>query len=365
MSDFRVSVEYVSIHPHNNSDNLEIAQIGDYQSVVLKGKYKTGDLVAYIPEDSVLPDNLIEEMGLTGKLAGSRKNRIRAVKLRGILSQGICYPAREGWNLGDDVSEELNIKKYEPPILQQFRGLAINAKGKTVHYDIENIKKYPDVFQEGEEVCFTEKVHGTLMCFGMIQTEDMQEPEFILHSKGLGKQGIAFKLTEDNSKNLYYRTVQKYDLFEAARNIKTAIGTDSVYILGEVLGCQDLKYGFNSSNDDEIGFRVFDIFYRDSLEGEGYLDCFGLSAVCLAVKLMLVPVLYIGPFSKEKVKEYTTGIESVSGTNSHMREGIVIKPISERFDEHLEKHCGSGRVILKSVSEQYLLRKNKNATEYT
>ena len=69
----------------------------------------------------------------------------------------------------------------------------------------------------------------------------------------------------------------------------------------------------------------------------------------------LVPQIYVGPYSKEVVEQYTDGTNIEGGFN--VREGVVIKPVIERRDDEL------GRVILKSVSEKYLLRKG-NVTEY-
>ena len=74
---------------HPNADALEIAQIEDYMSLVQKGVYHTGDLVVYLPEASVVPQDVIEELGLEGRLAGKTKNRVKAIKLRGVLSQGL------------------------------------------------------------------------------------------------------------------------------------------------------------------------------------------------------------------------------------------------------------------------------------
>ena len=93
MADFAVEVLPLRIEPHPEADRIELAVIGEYRSVVQKGRYHDGDLVAYIPEASIVPDALIEEMGLTGKLSGSKKNRVKAARFRGVLSQGLCYPA--------------------------------------------------------------------------------------------------------------------------------------------------------------------------------------------------------------------------------------------------------------------------------
>jgi len=91
MSSFQVTVEKLVILPHPNADALELAQVSGYRAVVAKGRYVTGDLACYIPEQAVLPPDLIAELGLEGKLAGPAKNRVKAVRLRGELSQGIVF----------------------------------------------------------------------------------------------------------------------------------------------------------------------------------------------------------------------------------------------------------------------------------
>ncbi|CAL9390077.1 hypothetical protein SUDANB60_01229 [Streptomyces sp. enrichment culture] len=93
MSTLRVTAEILTVHPHPNADALELAQVGLYRAVVAKGAYDTGDAAVYIPEQSVLPPALIDELGLTGRLAGRNHDRVKAVRLRGELSQGIvCRP---------------------------------------------------------------------------------------------------------------------------------------------------------------------------------------------------------------------------------------------------------------------------------
>jgi tRNA-binding EMAP/Myf-like protein len=161
MAEHKVVVEKLTVQEHPDADRLEIAQVGDYQSIIMKGQYETGDLAAYIPEASLVPDPLIQEMGLEGKLAGSKQNRVKAVRLRGVLSQGLCYPAREEWEEGQDVTEELGVTKYEPVIPASMDGVVYAAGGRRcLKYDIENFKRYPEVLEEGEEVVITEKIHG-------------------------------------------------------------------------------------------------------------------------------------------------------------------------------------------------------------
>ena len=379
MAEFEAKVYRLTIEPHPNADRLELAVVGDYRSIVPKGEFKTGDLGVYIPEASICPDWLIAEMGLEGKLAGKQKNRVKAVKLRGVLSQGLVYPVLEmsvngeprysvcgeGANnpasMNDNidveestvVTEFLGITKYEPPIPVHMAGEVYNAHGHTPKYDIENYKRYPDVLQDGEEVYFTEKIHGTWCCFGY-------HPKFdapIVTSKGLSGKGLAFKFNDANMNNLYIRAL--FDTMEGGKKdnivqrMINGIGSGRpFYILGEIFGqgVQDLQYGAAKPS-----FRVFDIYIGHPGQG-AYLDAMELATICNELEVELVPLLYVGPFSKEVMLEYTDGKETVSGEGTNIREGIVIKPVIERSDVEL------GRVVLKSVSEAYLLR--KGGTEF-
>ncbi len=121
------------------------------------------------------------------------------------------------------------------------------------------------------------------------------------------------------------------------------------YILGEIYGkgVQDLAY----ADDNDKHFRVFDIYVGKPSEGH-YLSPHEVKDACAALDIESVPVLYFGTYDKETVEELTNGKETVSGNELHMREGVVIRPFKERRNDDI------GRVILKSVSDAYLLRKN-------
>lgn len=374
MSTFTVTVLPVKIEPHNNADALEIARIGDYRSIVRKADFRDGDMVAYIPEGAVLPQELVSELGLTGRLAGSDKNRVKAVKLRGVLSQGLCLPARKGWYKGQDVAAELGIFKYEPVIPAGFAGELQSVGGRrTLKYDIENFKRYPDVFQEGEPVIFTEKLHGTFALFGVMGDENclpitmaddsMEALRLIVASKGVAAKGLAFKPNaEANKNNLYVKTAHQYDLIPGVEEI---FGFQrSVFILGEIFGpgVQDLTYGLTKPD-----FRIFDIYVGNPGEGK-FLDDIELDQACVDLNIERVPVLYRGPFSKAVLDLWTNGKETVSSTGrenhvgAHVREGVVVRSARER-KAGCDLPCDD-RAQLKSVSEGYLLRKGDNITEY-
>jgi len=359
MAGFSVEVVTVQIEPHDNADALEIARVGAYRSVVRKGQLRSGDLVAYIPEQALVPQPVLAELGLEGRLAGKEKNRVKALRLRGVVSQGICLPARPGWSEGDNVTRELGIIKYIPPVPASMSGSVYAAGGHTLRYDIENIKRYPDLIVDGEPVVFTEKIHGTWAQLGVLP-EALAHPahgRLVVASKGFAGRGLAFiPDAEDNTNNLYLRVARHLDI---VGRIDAALGplSEPVFVLGEVFGAgvQDLNYGASTAQDTQLGFRVFDV-YR-GLPGQGrYLSDADLDAAVAALGLERVPVVYRGPFSAGVLEEHTRGRELISGDSRHIREGVVVRPQIERRNKLI------GRTQLKSVSVDYLLR--KGGTEF-
>ena len=350
MAAFESRIHSLRIEPHPNADRLELAAVGGYRCVVGKGSFTDGDLAAYIPEGSVCPDWLIAELGLEGKLAGSAKNRVKAVKLRGALSQGLVYPVRDGMIRGravaegDVVTELLELVKHEPPIPIAMQGEVRPVHGATLRYDIENVKKYPDELQEGEPVVITEKLHGSWCCLGW-------HPDHgpIVTSKGMSDRGMALILNAANHKNLYVRTWRAFEAaFETARARLAGAGRP-FYVLGEVYGrgVQDLHY-----DEPNPAFRVFDAYLGEPGRGR-YLSPSEIES-SLGDLFPLVPVLYRGPFSAAVMLRETDGATALGGR--HVREGVVVKPAEERESAEF------GRVILKSVSGDYLTR--KGGTDY-
>lgn len=345
MSEFKVEVVRLDgIESIEGADAIELARIGDYLSVVKKGQFAAGDLVAYLPEASLVPNNLLEELNLVGKLSGSGKNRIKAAKFRGQLSQGICYPARPEWVEGQDVAEELGVVKWVQEVPAHLRG---NYSGdpNPVKYDFENIKKYPRMFEEGEQVVMTEKIHGTFVCFGLRRKPD-GTTQRIVCSKGLGAKGFFFSLDDEaNANNVYVKTANQLDIFDNLADLMGAT-CDEVLLFGEIYGVQDLKYDYSPGTSN---FRAFDL----KLNGE-FVGLSRLKEHCELIGVPMVPILYEGPFSKEVLLEHTVGTETLSGKGLHVREGVVVKPVIERLNPKLPH---GGRVCGKSINPAYLLRR--------
>jgi RNA ligase (TIGR02306 family) len=326
MSSWKVEVVPVQLEKHENADTLSIAKVYGWNCVVRTDDFKNATLGAYIPLDSIVPDQ--PEWAF---LKGHR--RIRSSKIRGTISQGLLIPAKPHWKLGDNVTEELGIVKYEQP--EPSISLGQNddqvAAPSTFHKytDIENWKSYPDIIKDGEEVCVSEKLHGSNSRFAIVD--------------GVFYVGTHRTARKYNPDNIYWKVAIKYDI---EKKLRAFLPNDHcVFILyGEVFGrVQDLRYGLNN----DVDLRIFDI----SNNGHyfGYKD---FPHLCNVLSLPTVPLLYQGPFNNDVLK-LANGQAFQGG---HIREGVVIKPAVERWDKNV------GRVILKCISDDYLLR--KKGTEY-
>ncbi|MEU9733214.1 RNA ligase (ATP) [Streptomyces sp. NPDC048002] len=358
MSTLRVTAEVLTVLEHPNADALELAQVGLYRAVVAKGAYRTGEVAVYIPEQSVLPAALVEELGLTGRLAGSNSDRVKAVRLRGELSQGIvCRPAAlAGVDLeraaadGTDFAERLGIAKWVPPVPPTMSGEVESAPELLPWTDIENIQRYPGIFTAGEPVVLTEKLHGSACLLTYVAPADGSAERVHVSSKGFGAKSLALK---EDPRNLYWRAVRGHGVAEVAAGLAERLGARRVGIFGEVYGAgvQDLTYGADGRRET-LGYAAFDV----SAEIDGtvrWLD----AAELIGDALPLVPRLYEGPYDSARVLEIASGRETVSGRELHLREGVVIRAAGERYSA-----VTGGRAIAKAVSPAYLTR--KGGTEY-
>ena len=169
MAHFDVTVRTVDqVLPHPNADRLEMARVAGWACVIAPGQFKAGDLAAYIPEGAIVPPALLAELGLEGKLAGPAFNRVRAVMLRGQLSQGLLVPARPGWVEGQSVMAELGVEKFNPGVPEGAEGQRyVLEEDEYLPFDLESIQAYPDLITEGEEVVMTEKLHGVFVAVGL------------------------------------------------------------------------------------------------------------------------------------------------------------------------------------------------------
>jgi RNA ligase (TIGR02306 family) len=360
MSSLLVEVVRIGeIAKHPNADTLMMTSIKGWNCVIKDGQFNTGDLALYVPIDSVLPDALVEERGLEYLKNGAR---VRSVKLRQVLSQGLLLTLPHGHRLkeGQQVAEQFGITKWEPPA-PSYQGASNTAKATrnrpnpnfTRYCDPENIKNYPGVFKDGDLVVVTEKIHGTNFRAGKVRRNWgngwwAKVKRFFLH-RWLGDWEFAVgsrnvHLVGDNPQfyegNVYHQIAKRYNLAKVL--------PEGYTIYGEIYGdkIQDLAYG---KSDGEI-----DVVFFDAKRDERYLTWSEFMMFCSTHGLPAVPTMYWGTYTAAMVSECTSGKSALCPTQ--IREGCVIKSTDEANDLRI------GRKILKSISEAYLLR--KDGTEF-
>jgi len=172
MSSVVVQVTSISkVRPHPNADALDIAEVLGWQVVTGKGQHAEDDKVVYFPPDTVLPIDVSERFGVTKYLS---KGRIRAARLRGEPSFGlVVQPDDSNWQMGENVADHYGATRYEPPLRPSAGDSAPNHPLFWAYTDIENMRNFPTVFEPGEPVVITEKIHGTNCRVGVIEGEHM------------------------------------------------------------------------------------------------------------------------------------------------------------------------------------------------
>ena len=391
-SELVVKVQRIhAIKKHPNADKLEVAVIGaegGWETCVKVGFFHPEQLVIYIPPDTLVPKALHEFLNITnycGELPASSQEavdgyrRVKAARLRGQKSFGVLMTMQDLRQyltitkpdnvddvntvlecLGEDsnVVDLLGVKKWIPKEKVLCGEAAKPISWFHEYTNIQNIKNNPNLFKNGECVVITEKIHGTNCRIGLVK----QEAELLDGPDGgtsisvlewaAGSHTVQRKeLDSEGRKSKYWTPLDNNQMRAMITELAEANpGCHSVVVFGEIYGSgiQDMTYGLVGSTD----FRVFDI----AINGN-YMDWVDVVSVCTYWKIATVPELYRGPFSNEIVDKLTDGPTTLASpdkiTCSYKgREGIVIKTLTERFESEL-----NGRMILKSVSADYLDRK--------
>ena len=334
MSNHAVEVVPVVLETHPNAHSLSIVRIRGFTVCVRTIDWKDGMLGAYIPPDSLVDIRRPEFAFLKDPDSERVFERIKVKKLRGVVSMGLLIPAPPGSKIGDDVASLLGVEHYEPPLPMESGGEdELPPKDIYVpHFDVENLRRYPDVFVPGEPVEVTEKCHGG-------------QGRFVFWNDRLwAGSRTAWKKPADPAelaKSQPPRKVLWWAALEAMPGVSEWLKANpGKVVYGEVYGqVQDLKYGIRS------GARIacFDVF--DATAGKWW-DA-GMAA---DTGLPWVPRIASNmPFDMSAIIALAEGPTLFPGAD-HVREGCVIRPMKERFHEEI------GRTILKVAGNGYMER---------
>jgi RNA ligase (TIGR02306 family) len=331
----------LEIQPIANADAIELAQINGWQCVVKKGEFQPDSLGVFLEIDSIPPDIeafrfLWQPKELVDGVASERPNkfRIRTMKLRGALSQGLLLPVStfglEHLNVGDDVTELLGVTKYEPPVTMSVGGIRASFPGFIPKTDEMRIQSVPEVLDEIRKMPYV----ITLKYDGTSATYCIDPRDNLFHACGRN-----YSMQEGES--CYWQVARKYKLEEILRK------SPSFAIQGEICGPSIQKNLLSLKGLELFIFNVYDI------ENQCYLSHAAAADFCRENGLTPAEALETGDaFTHDQESLLALAEGKYPGTKNE-REGIVIRPLETTYS-----HVLAGRLSFKAISNRFLLKES-------
>lgn len=312
------------------ADAIEKATVLGWELVIKKGEFKAGDLCVYCEIDCLMPDKPEFEF------LKARGMRIRTVRLRGQISQGICFPLNilpEGTEIaeGNEVTEILGITKYEPPMPASLGGMARGLFPSFIpKTDETRVQVLQDVLDAHSGLkCFvTEKLDGSSATFYM------RDGEF-----GVCSRNLELEFNEENS---MWKFAVSNQLEEKLKGLSRNLALQGE-IIGE--GIQGNKYRLKGQT-----VRFFNVFDIDKYQ---FLSLDAFRKLIAELGLETVPVLEEDFILPNEIPSLVNKARMKSTLNKDAwAEGIVIRPVEELHDKRYMK----GRVSFKAINPEFLLK---------
>ncbi len=332
-----------AISPIENADAIECATVDGWKVVVKKGDFKVGDLAVYCEIDSWIPNSIApflskgREPREYNEVIGER---LRTMKLRGQLSQGLLLPVVPTGDQycmvksidggyteaieGDDVSTILGVQKWEMEIPTQLAGL-VKGNFPTIipKTDQERVQNIVNEIKQANGKIFevTEKLEGSSMtCY-------LLDGEF-----GVCSRNLDMKRDEKNS--LWGTAIRE----NVEEKIKST-GKNNLAIQGELVGpgVQGNIYKLS-----RLEFFIFDIYDADNgryltpIERQGLVSQMGLKHV------PIVEANFKLNCDVESLINKADGTSLIGNKVKPLREGLVFKEVN-------------GEMSFKAISNKYLL----------
>jgi len=330
----------VDINPIPDADRIEVAQVLGWEVVIQKGLYNIGDLICFIEVDSLLPK--LPQFSFME----SRGYKVKTIKLRGQVSQGLIISLRDYYDitndkdtlveLGKDVTKILGIVKYEKPIEEEqynkkkhsgfsfmrFKWYRKLKKGSYKSSFPKNAKKTDESRIQNNPRILIDKKDYIVEC-----TEKIDGQSFTATTKPKKFLGITYGLEfivasrnrrVHDKKSLFWQTVYKYNLEEIL------LSHPGMVIQGEQIGTkiQGNKYKLQDFNSPQL--YIFNIEYKGRTFVYEEIEAF-----CELYDLNVVPFLGLEFVSSigSTVNDYVEYSKGVSKLENVQREGVVFKNI--------------------------------------
>jgi RNA ligase (TIGR02306 family) len=324
-----VSIQVVeSLAPIEGADQIEQARVMGWTVVVKKGEFRPGDACVFFEIDSILPAS-----APWAEFMKPRGYRVRTLKLRGVLSQGLALPTAilggDVPEFGVDIRDRLGVTKYEPvlPDAREVAGAFPALVPKTDEIRLQSALGVLDEIR-GREFYVSTKLDGTSATF-------FKSPggEFIACSRNWA---LA------KGPNPVWRVAERYGLAERL--------PEGIAIQGEICGPGIQKNRLGLSEVDVFFFNVYDA------RASRHLDFTEFLAFCRDHGLRTVPIEREVRGEEARTFEHTLDrwLEAArgiyAGTKSR-KEGIVVRPLVEAPSVTL-----GGRLSFKVINNDFLLK---------
>jgi len=321
------------ILPIEGADKIVCVKILGWQCVALKTEFSINDKCVFFEIDSVLPiaswnDHLRKDP--------IKPLRIKTIRLRGVLSQGLALPIsilpQGKYEVGEDVTSLINVEKYEPIVPAHLSGMVEGNFPTFLHKtDEPRLQSEPYVLAEAIDKGLV--LVGTLKMDGTSFTAYRREFDF-----GVCSRNLNLKETEDNA---HWKMARKLKLEEILRSEPR-----NLCIQGEMVGpgIQGNRMGLK-----EVDLYLFNLFDIDTGKYAGYNELveFGKKH-----NVKVVPVVAQKDFgfgettTVSKMLEVASALNYDNGTPA---EGIVWRSACETYSEVLK-----GRMSFKTISNRFL-----------
>jgi len=323
------------IQPIPNADAIEVATVDGWQVVIKKGEFQVGNLAIYLEIDSWVPNTIAPFLSKTKEprvYQGVPGERLRTVKLRGQVSQGLLLsvrilPPARVLEEGDDVSEELNINKWEMEIPAQLRG---TVKGsfpsfipKTDQERIQNLVHELEQWKGSNELWeITEKLDGSSMTVYVNQGYD-----------GVCSRNLDLKQDDNNS---FWKIAIQERIHDRIREV---FGPRNIALQGELIGpgIQGNKY-----NLQELKFYLFDIF---DIDRQVYISAKERHELCFQMVLTHVPVMTVRSLDKD----------ITVASLLKLAEGPSFLNLTVEKEGYVYKNANNPNMSFKTISNAFLL----------
>lgn len=285
------SVQMVGeIRPIENADSIECAVILGWTVVVKKGEFKAGDKCVFFEIDSILPDR--EPYKFLGEPKAEYNGyRLKTIRLRGQLSQGLAIPIEQfgfdkDYEIGTDLTDILEVRKYEPPVPEEEGAKPSSRVWEIPKTDEERYQSNPGLVEslKGKEYYASVKLDGTSMTVILNINED-DEPEVNVCGRNT--------CYTESSNNKYWKVAMNYDMKKKMLDYYEKTGKRLAF-QGELIGpkIQANKMGLKAND-----MYVFNVFMADGKQPFDKCDLDTALSIVKELGLKFVPIEMTGVFN--------------------------------------------------------------------